>query len=424
MPVAQRSVLVSSSAEIGDRRAMVAGVGGLSLGGPVSQVNAYGGSPAEFTLPDSKSMSAGSGRLVLPEGRLMPGGVVASTAVLHAATAAPLPSVPHAAPPITLTSAPTPANCRIQLPSSSSVELPALVADISSLLTSLRCDFDLTNATLRWSTVSSLDCSYTRFTVTLLSDDNGGYVLDVYRKEGSAVTFRRIYNHLHSAFTNYPNNFGAFLQTLPALLVTTKALPSDVIAGRVIDASTLKPLVEMSRSNVIDQQLYSAQVTARLVTTPNFSKAMMEHTDLLKSLICLVDGNDTTCNDTTKNPFYHAIARHVCYVLASLSEDITTHSEIIDNGGLAVCFKIVTGVVTSPPTPASSSTSECCKDVSSRREACRCLQILLSDDDNRNVCIKTLDCFEGWREVWKGFREVVKDGILKARVEQIEKYFC
>jgi hypothetical protein len=406
------------------------GGGGLShhadVGALKKEGYEYGKQPAmsaEFTLPEPKSVGIG-GRLIMPEGHLMPTSMpLHPNAQNNAKSGGPntngnknhVSNAPQSMNNINAT--PVAPNCRIEIPANQSginnsrEVLNTLANNISELLTALKCDYDLSVSNLKWSVVSSLDCSYTRFSVVVLSDDMDGYVVDVYRKEGSVVTFRRIYQHLENALLNYPANVKSFMETIPNVLSVTKALPKDVLAGRVIDSSTLNPLLEMAQSNIIDQQLYAAQVTARLVSSTPFREGMIKEGKLLPALVSLAKGIDV---GATK-PFQHAILRHVAFVLATLSEDGTTRQALIGAGAAEVSFKVCT-----------AAGGENCRDVCSRREAIRCLQILLSDDDVRGAAMGKLDEMEdgGWRERLQGFRRIVKDKVLRARLTEIEKEIC
>jgi len=244
-----------------------------------------------------------------------------------------------------------------------------------------------------------------------------------HRREGDAITFRKVANILWEGLTVFTTtgDLTTFISTLAShsLLQGLKPLPDDLFQGKPgVDAESLSPLLEMAQSSVIDQQLYAAQVTAKLVRSSVPTRQVIGSSALLSHLITTTTKIDMSC----PLPLEHAILRHVAFTLAACSEDSSSHGALMSAGALPFCFRLVAGALGDKDDSCSCSAL----DVESRREAARCLAIMLAPAAQRKEMIesleKNLDNVAGEMARWQEFRGTIKDERLRARCDQISRY--
>ncbi|GMI52421.1 hypothetical protein TeGR_g14499, partial [Tetraparma gracilis] len=211
----------------------------------------------------------------------------------------------------------------------------------------------------KWTCVSSVDVTYVLFRAQLFRGPSGGLVLETRRDEGDAVAFAKVARMLTDGLAMFDSRhpgYGAYVANLRSheLLAHLKPLPASA-PSPAITADSLRPLLEMAGSGGVDQQLYAAQVAARLCRSKEDAKEAVAG------------------SEACPLPFQNAFLRHVAGMLALISEDESAHERLSEKGALLVCFRMVAGAL-----GGSGSCNCTCVDVESRREAARALANMMT----------------------------------------------
>jgi len=393
------------------------GIQNLKLGGGIHAAE-------EFRVPEGKQRHVGGSR------QLPPAPPVTSYGELRKATSARelnvsssttkpmnLPGVEGVEGSILLSATAFENNCRMRLPA---LDLGLIVKTVMKCLENAKCDYEYLEKKAKWKAVTGLECNFLNFVCQLYNapGNQDGYVFEIARREGDSIIFQKVWRSIREGLEamNATDFKPEQLKVSPILDAPPPLSPALMEKAPKVDEESLQPLCHMVSSKILEQQLYAAQCTAKMVSSSNETRRVVGNSELIKKL--------TDCanhiNMSEPLPLEHAILRHVTYTLAIVSEELLCAETLANSGCLELCFRVVVGV---SPTNGSlqfdTSLNPNIMDLDSRREAARALANMCSFDGGYDELLKANIPDEVGLGKWCEFVEGLMDDKLRAQCKRV-----